>query len=163
MRASATPTETHQALLQLPSSEMAELSRMVPALPVTYVLQCSDLCEDFHEDLQFHFSLGLNSLLVVPPLPLPPTPPLTAPSPAGCGQLWVVAQLSEDPAVLGAVDCLSGVRGASCSSGSCPASECSVPGGGYCSVMSCVHTAAAVPECACAGTIAPGAGGSVQL
>lgn len=29
-----------------------------------YVLRCSDLCEDFEEDLQFHFSLGLNTLLV---------------------------------------------------------------------------------------------------
>jgi mitofusin len=57
--------DTHQALLQLPSSELDGLSRMVPALAVTYVLQCSDLCKDFHEDLRFHFSLGLNALLAV--------------------------------------------------------------------------------------------------
>ena len=72
-------TETHQALLQLNSSEVAGLSRMVPALPVTYALQCADLCEDFHEDLQFHFSLGLNTLLVAPPpAPAHPSLPLSS-------------------------------------------------------------------------------------
>lgn len=88
-------------MLQLPSSEMAELSRMVPALPVTYVLQCSDLCEDFQEDLQFHFSLGLNSLLVYSPSLTPAScpllsllPPLQAVASSGSWLSSVRSQLS---------------------------------------------------------------------
>ena len=31
---------------------------------LSFVLRCADLCEDFQEDLHFHFSLGLSSVLV---------------------------------------------------------------------------------------------------
>ena len=44
---------------------------MYTSIPITrshpelsYVMQCAELCEDFHEDLEFHFSLGITSLLV---------------------------------------------------------------------------------------------------
>ena len=56
--------ESYQALLQLSSAELAQLGRLVPTPQVSYVLRCADLCEDFREDLQFHFSLGLNTLVV---------------------------------------------------------------------------------------------------
>lgn len=57
-------TEKYQPLLQLSSSDLSQLRQMVPALHVSYLLHCADLCEDFSEDLQFHFSLGLNTFLV---------------------------------------------------------------------------------------------------
>ena len=59
-------SESHQVLLQLSSSELAQLGQRVPALQVSYALRCAELCEDFHEDLRFRFSLGLNTLLVFP-------------------------------------------------------------------------------------------------
>lgn len=64
--------EKYRPLLQLSSADLSQLGHMVPALQVSYLLNCADLCEDFSEDLQFHFSLGLNTFLV-PSLTLYPT------------------------------------------------------------------------------------------
>ena len=50
--------------LNPPFWQFTLLSKCFRAPELTYVLRCSDLCEDFEEDLQFHFSLGLNTLLV---------------------------------------------------------------------------------------------------
>ena len=58
------PSEAHQQLLELGSSELERMGEMVPGVQVSYSLQCAELCHDFQEDLQFHFSLGLNSLSV---------------------------------------------------------------------------------------------------
>ena len=38
------------------------LSTRVPDL--NYKLRCSDLCADFKEDLEFHFSFGITALMV---------------------------------------------------------------------------------------------------
>lgn len=57
-------TEKYQPLLQLSSSDLSQLKQMIPTLHISYLLHCADLCEDFSEDLQFHFSLGLNTVLV---------------------------------------------------------------------------------------------------
>ena len=58
-------SERYQELLQLSEDELSRFSQLVRPPELTYVLRCEDLCEDFKEDLDFHFSLfGLRSLLV---------------------------------------------------------------------------------------------------
>ena len=64
--------EAHQQFLQMSTTELERLRETVPQLQVNYTLQCAELCQHFQEDLQFHFSLGLNTLSVAtssfPPL-----------------------------------------------------------------------------------------------
>ena len=58
-------SDKYQELLQLPEDELSRFSQLVRPPELTYVLKCEDLCEDFKEDLDFHFNLfGLRSLLV---------------------------------------------------------------------------------------------------
>jgi mitofusin len=57
--------DAHQELLQMSSSELERLREIVPGLQIHYSLQGAELCGDFQEDLQFHFSLGLNTLSAV--------------------------------------------------------------------------------------------------
>ena len=54
------------------SSELERLRETVSGLQINYSLQCAELCGDFQEDLQFHFSLGLNTLSVFLPSSLTP-------------------------------------------------------------------------------------------
>jgi len=55
--------DTYQELLQLPHDELSQFSPLVSHPELSYVMRCAELCEDFHEDLEFHFSLGISSLL----------------------------------------------------------------------------------------------------
>ena len=88
------PSEAHQQLLELGSSELERMGEMVPGVQVSYSLQCAELCHDFQEDLHFHFSLGLNSLSVYNTLSLHLLS--THPSPIECGQQHLLAGPSEE-------------------------------------------------------------------
>ena len=58
------PPDTYQSLLQLPENELSRFNQLVRPPQLSYVLKCADLTEDFSEDLEFHFSLGLGRLAV---------------------------------------------------------------------------------------------------
>lgn len=55
--------DSYQQLLQLSEKELTRYSQLVRQPELSFVLRCADLCEDFQEDLHFHFSLGLSSVL----------------------------------------------------------------------------------------------------
>eukprot|EP00731_Ephydatia_muelleri_P015298 Em0008g1018a len=54
---------TYQNLLALPQEEINKYTQLAGMPDLNYRLRCSDLCVDFKEDLDFHFSFGITSLM----------------------------------------------------------------------------------------------------
>ena len=55
----------YQKLLKLSDDDLSNFSLLVRPPSLTFIHSSADLCEDFKEDLMFHFSFfGLRNLLV---------------------------------------------------------------------------------------------------
>jgi hypothetical protein len=101
------------------SSELERLREIVPGLQIHYSLQGAELCGDFQEDLQFHFSLGLNTLSVLPPSSSPSLLHLSLTIIVGCGIHGVMACCAKVQTFSSPVSGVCGVRSTCCSPCNC--------------------------------------------
>ena len=105
------------------SSELERLREIVPGLQIHYSLQGAELCGDFQEDLQFHFSLGLNTLSVLPPSSSPSLLHLSLTIIVGCGIHGVMACCAKVQTFSSPVSGVCGVRSTCCSPCNCSTGE----------------------------------------
>lgn len=60
-----TPADKYQQLIQLSDDDRSRLSLLGRPPSLIFIHKCAELCEDFNENLDFHFTFfGLTKLLV---------------------------------------------------------------------------------------------------